>query len=572
MAKKAAKAPGKSPKGGGKKSKKAGTATVPPPLPEYTFAGRTGDEARQAFAEAAAVLRAKLSDAVEHTHVILRVRQVAFDQHDFLLKLPKTAAVGRLQAEIAARQHCGAVTPQDVIVFRTLPDLETYPAGPVATAVGGNESKDASNVVGDVVAAPAVSNRLEPLSRLMDCIPEVGPFNTPTDVSSAAAQPLRQSTADDATPSPPSTPPIPVEKPSPYLGSIITFVHDIPAAQTPGYGQHNPANAPPQRKMTVTGSSNLPTRSFSIASVRDPDGSNSAPSAPTSGAPPAPNASSQLPLAGNYVSVYYDILPYTTVIPHPSLAAYFNATSSDNKAARTQSRSASAGPHHTRPSSSATHRTSRPASSRTATTMTASSGPSPMPGEPPASGRSSALPHHHRRPRGDDDAPLLGRRGRRAPPPIIKGLDRSCALLSLETGRGGFAASTARPGSPPRVLKMDPMLFAQQRNGRAEAAAAAAAAAVAAGRGKKGSVVGAMLGSTMIAAAAVRAAAVGGGEGGMPFLSSTERRRANSVVSAMSDLVERSAMAAAAAAAGDGAPRIDVVEELEEEDESAVEE
>ncbi|ORY41299.1 hypothetical protein BCR33DRAFT_767604 [Rhizoclosmatium globosum] len=77
----------------------------------WTFQGKTGDEAQQAFEVQAAAIREKLKFEKENTYVCLRVRQIEIDAHDFYITLPKDCPLQRLQIEICKRQHLGSVLP-----------------------------------------------------------------------------------------------------------------------------------------------------------------------------------------------------------------------------------------------------------------------------------------------------------------------------------------------------------------------------------------------------------------------------------------------------------------------------
>ncbi|KAJ3035973.1 hypothetical protein HDV00_003267 [Rhizophlyctis rosea] len=72
----------------------------------------------EAFAARAAQLQSALQNAAATSIVTLRVRQLDWEYHDFLVSLPKTARVYELMRIIAQVQHGGAVKAEDVGIWR----------------------------------------------------------------------------------------------------------------------------------------------------------------------------------------------------------------------------------------------------------------------------------------------------------------------------------------------------------------------------------------------------------------------------------------------------------------------
>ncbi|KAJ3269727.1 hypothetical protein HDV01_001069 [Terramyces sp. JEL0728] len=56
--------------------------------------------------------------ASENPLITLRIQQLGFPQHDFILTLSKTAKILHLQNEIARIQHDNAVVPSDILIFK----------------------------------------------------------------------------------------------------------------------------------------------------------------------------------------------------------------------------------------------------------------------------------------------------------------------------------------------------------------------------------------------------------------------------------------------------------------------
>ncbi|KAI8833546.1 hypothetical protein BC829DRAFT_422506 [Chytridium lagenaria] len=199
----------------------------PQPTREYTFNGKRGDEAIKEFEKAALAVREKLKRKQENGYVVLRVRQVDFEHHDFLITLPKTSTIYRLQSEIASQQHGGAVFAADVVIYKTAPSEEEVK--------GLDLAKVAESPLDNDEKAPSSPTLLcsDPYARLCDVFQDVENF--------AMTEPSAKSSLPD-------TSPIVELKPNAGVFSAIggestvimppttiTFVHDLPnvAPQTP---------------------------------------------------------------------------------------------------------------------------------------------------------------------------------------------------------------------------------------------------------------------------------------------------------------------------------------------------
>ncbi|KAJ3209809.1 hypothetical protein HDU67_005893 [Dinochytrium kinnereticum] len=246
------------------------SSSVPQASQEYTFNGKRGDEAYKAFEEAAATIRETLKQKEENSFVVLRVRQVDFEYHDFLITLPKSATIYRLQTEIANQQHGAAVFPADVVVYKSLPISED--------PNGSNDTSKGSDPVPETETDQTTGSVLcqDPYAKLTDVFPDVESFSMSDSSQTPTNQGLKPSngplTTEDGI----------VIQPR----SAITFVHDLPNL-TP--------QAPQASTMGMSAGILKRPPVNPLLNSRDKSNTDSSPS----------------PLiGGRYVSVYYDILPY----------------------------------------------------------------------------------------------------------------------------------------------------------------------------------------------------------------------------------------------------------------------
>ncbi|KAJ3318618.1 hypothetical protein HDV06_007143 [Boothiomyces sp. JEL0866] len=70
------------------------------------------------FNEFAQTVRKEISEKSENPLITLRVQQLGFIHHDFILTLTKNATIFHLQNEIARIQHDNAVLPSDILIFK----------------------------------------------------------------------------------------------------------------------------------------------------------------------------------------------------------------------------------------------------------------------------------------------------------------------------------------------------------------------------------------------------------------------------------------------------------------------
>jgi hypothetical protein len=100
----------------GKKKEQAAAAPKFVPMPR-NWPGKISSD--DLFAEFAQKVRLEIEAKNENPLVTLRIMQLGFkDIHDFLITVPKSTTIFRIQNEIAKIQHNGSIYPKDVIIFK----------------------------------------------------------------------------------------------------------------------------------------------------------------------------------------------------------------------------------------------------------------------------------------------------------------------------------------------------------------------------------------------------------------------------------------------------------------------
>jgi hypothetical protein len=100
----------------GKKKDQAVAAPKFVPMPR-NWPGKISND--DLFAEFAQKVRLEMEAKNEHPLVTLRIMQLGFKEfHDFLITVPKSTTIFRIQNEIAKIQHNGSIYPKDVIIFK----------------------------------------------------------------------------------------------------------------------------------------------------------------------------------------------------------------------------------------------------------------------------------------------------------------------------------------------------------------------------------------------------------------------------------------------------------------------
>lgn len=70
------------------------------------------------FKEFAKSIRKEINEKNEHPLITLRIQQVGFIHHDFIVTLSKNATIFHLQNEICRIQHGNSVLPSDILIFK----------------------------------------------------------------------------------------------------------------------------------------------------------------------------------------------------------------------------------------------------------------------------------------------------------------------------------------------------------------------------------------------------------------------------------------------------------------------